>query len=72
MQQVASWLRQDLPARLQAFAGSADGLRAPRVEDIGIIVAGGPGTHSIYVPVGNNSRSVTREIITSDHTEPRQ
>ena len=43
-----------------------------RSEDIGIIVAGGPGTHSIYVPVGNNSRSVTREIITSDHTEPRQ
>jgi hypothetical protein len=32
-------------------------------EGIGIIVAGGPGTHSVYVPVSGHSRSVTREIV---------
>jgi len=31
-------------------------------EDIGVIVAGGPGTHSVYVPCYGNSRAVTREI----------
>jgi hypothetical protein len=35
---------------------------APRPEDIWIIVAGGPGTHSVYVPCFGNSRAVTREI----------
>ena len=34
-----------------------------RPGDIGIIVAGGPGTHSVYVPVSGHSRSVTREIL---------
>jgi len=34
-----------------------------RPEDFGIIVAGGPGTHSVYVPVSGHSRSVTREIL---------
>jgi hypothetical protein len=29
-------------------------------EDIGLVVAGGPGTHSIYVPCFGNSRAVTR------------
>jgi hypothetical protein len=33
---------------------------APRAEDIGLIVAGGPGTHSVYVPCFGNSRAVTR------------
>ena len=32
-------------------------------EDISIIVAGGPGTHSVFVPVFGTSRSVTREVI---------
>ena len=32
---------------------------------LGILVAGGPGTHSIYVPSFGNTRSVTREIIWS-------
>ena len=27
-----------------------------------VIVAGGPGTHSVYVPCFGNSRAVTREI----------
>lgn len=31
-------------------------------ELIGIIVAGGPGTHSVYVPGYGNSRPVTREV----------
>jgi hypothetical protein len=30
--------------------------------DIGVIVAGGPGTHSVYVPGYGNSRPVTRII----------
>ena len=34
--------------------------RAPEL--IGIIVAGGPGTHSVYVPNNGNTRAVTREI----------
>ena len=33
-----------------------------RPEQIGIIVAGGPGTHSVYVPCFGNSYAVTREI----------
>ena len=35
---------------------------AKRPEDIGLVVAGGPGTHSIYVPCFGNSRAVTLEI----------
>jgi len=35
---------------------------ARRPEEIGIIVAGGPGTHSVYVPSFGNTRSVTVEI----------
>ncbi len=35
---------------------------SPRHEDIWIVVAGGPGTHSVYVPCLGNSRAVTREV----------
>ncbi|HXF67981.1 MAG TPA: hypothetical protein VNK67_14955 [Burkholderiales bacterium] len=35
---------------------------AQQPEDIRILVAGGPGTHSVYVPCFGNTRSVTREI----------
>lgn len=35
---------------------------APRPDDIWFIVAGGPGTHSIYVPCFGNSHAVTREV----------
>jgi hypothetical protein len=35
---------------------------AHRPEDIRIIVAGGPGTHSVYVPCFGNTRAVSREI----------
>jgi hypothetical protein len=31
-------------------------------EDIGIIVAGGPGTHSVYVPTFGQTRAVTCAI----------
>ena len=29
---------------------------------IGIVVAGGPGTHSVYIPTYGNTRSATREV----------
>jgi hypothetical protein len=35
---------------------------APRPDDIQLIVAGGPGTHSVYVPCFGNSRAVTVEV----------
>ena len=31
-------------------------------EDINILVAGGPGTHSIYLPVSGHVRPITREV----------
>jgi hypothetical protein len=34
-----------------------------RPEDIMLVVAGGAGTHSVYVPCFGNSRAVTREIV---------
>jgi len=37
----------------------------PAPEQFGIIVAGGPGTHSLYVPSFGPIRSVTREVIWS-------
>ena len=36
---------------------------SPRPDDIGIIVAGAAGTHSVYIPSFGDSRSVTREVI---------
>jgi hypothetical protein len=38
---------------------------SPQPEDIQIIVAGGPGTHSVYIPCFGNSRAVSREIVTA-------
>jgi len=35
---------------------------SPQPEAIGIVVAGGPGTHSVYVPCFGNSLAVTREV----------
>jgi len=35
---------------------------SPRPENIQILVAGGPGTHSVYIPSFGNTRSVTRLI----------
>ena len=36
---------------------------SPRPEDIGIVVAGAPGTHSVYIPSFGDTRSVTREVV---------
>lgn len=36
---------------------------AHKPSDIAIIVAGGPGAHSVYIPSFGNTRSVTREIV---------
>jgi hypothetical protein len=33
-----------------------------RPEEIGIVVAGGPGTHSVYVPSFGDTRAVTRVV----------
>ena len=33
-----------------------------RPDDIGIVVAGGPGTHSVYVPTFGQTRAVTRPV----------
>jgi hypothetical protein len=35
---------------------------ATQAEDIQLIVAGGPGTHSVYVPCFGNSRAVSVEV----------
>ncbi|MFN9489438.1 MAG: hypothetical protein ACK59Y_06640 [Betaproteobacteria bacterium] len=35
---------------------------SPQPEDIQLIIAGGPGTHSVYVPCFGNSRAVSRKI----------
>jgi hypothetical protein len=35
---------------------------SPRPEDVHFIVAGGPGTHSVYVPCFGNTRAVTRRV----------
>jgi len=39
---------------------------SPRPDDIWFVVAGGPGTHSVYVPSFGNTRAVTREIRAAD------
>ena len=36
---------------------------AHRPDEISIIVAGGPGTHSVYIPCFGNTRSATREVV---------
>ncbi len=35
---------------------------SPTPEEIGIIVAGGPGTHSVYVPTFGQTRAVSRKV----------
>ncbi len=37
-----------------------------KAQDIGIVVAGGPGTHSVYVPTFGQTRAVTRAVKRSD------
>jgi hypothetical protein len=35
-------------------------------DDITIVVAGGPGSHSVFIPVSAHTRSVTCEIVLSE------
>jgi hypothetical protein len=35
---------------------------SPTPEEIGIVVAGGPGTHSVYVPTFGQTRAVSRKV----------
>ena len=35
-------------------------------EDLSIIVAGGAGSHSVFVPVSAHTRSVTQEVVLSE------
>ena len=35
-------------------------------EDLTIVVAGGPGSHSVFLPVSAYTRSVTQEIVLSE------
>ena len=37
-----------------------------KAEDISIMVAGGPGSHSVFVPVSAHTRSVTKAIAFSE------
>ena len=37
-----------------------------KAEDISILVAGGPGSHSVFVPVSAHTRSVTKEIVLTE------
>ena len=41
---------------------------AQRWEDVMVIVAGGPGKHSMFVPTFGATRSVKRPILKSDGT----
>jgi hypothetical protein len=52
-------------ARLGELPGFDRSTRVPlsrSPEDVGIVVAGGPGTHSVYVPTFGETRAVTRRI----------
>lgn len=55
-----------VPARGDLYGTIDDTTRmhiADRPDDILIVVAGGPGTHSVYVPTFGDSRAVTKEVI---------
>lgn len=43
---------------------------AQKADDISIIVAGGPGSHSVFVPVSAHTRSVTKEIVLREDRVP--
>ena len=43
---------------------------AEKPDDISIIVAGGPGSHSVFVPVSAHTRSTTKEIVWSEGGRP--
>jgi hypothetical protein len=47
---------------LPGFDGSTPVPLSRSPQEIGIVVAGGPGTHSVYVPTFGETRAVTRRI----------
>jgi hypothetical protein len=49
-------------AELGVLSADAPVPAAPTAEGIGIVVAGGPGTHSVYVPTFGQTRAVTRAL----------
>jgi hypothetical protein len=67
-QEVSGATRTNLlePFRVSHYGTIDDDTRlhvADRAEDILIVVAGGPGAHSVYVPTFGDSRAVTRPVI---------
>lgn len=69
---LSKFSKDDVADRLakrwpKKYAGVSDDTLvtiAERMEDITIVVAGGGGRHSVFVPMGGLTRSVTREIVT--------
>jgi hypothetical protein len=55
--------RHTRSAELGGFAPDTQVPISRSPDDVGIIVAGGPGTHSVYVPTFGQTRAVTRRII---------
>lgn len=55
--------RHTRSAELGGFAPDTQVPISLSPDDIGIIVAGGPGTHSVYVPTFGQTRAVTRRIV---------
>ena len=49
-------------ADIIVYTGRRPDPPATAPEDIGLVVAGGPGTHSVYVPSFGETRAVTQSI----------
>jgi hypothetical protein len=49
-------------AELGEFTGDTLLPISVKPDDINFIVAGGPGTHSVYIPASGHVRSVTRKV----------
>ena len=54
--------RHTRSAELGGFAPDTEVPIARGPDDVGIVVAGGPGTHSVYVPTFGQTRAVTRPV----------
>jgi hypothetical protein len=55
--------RHTRSAELGGFAPDTQVPISRSPDDVGIIVAGGPGTHSVYVPTFGQTRAVSRRIV---------
>jgi hypothetical protein len=54
--------RHTREAELGGFSADTPVPIAPTPAEIGILVAGGPGTHSVYVPTFGQTRAVSRKV----------